>query len=266
MSWEHPVDVVVTVDHDAETAAMQAGRRGPSMTGIGDFGANIGMPRLLDALGSRGIAATVFVPGWVAEQRPESVQAAAAAGHEIAAHGYLHEYPASLMDAGEERMVISRAIDALVAVTGTRPVGYRPPGSRYSDWTVGLLCDLGFRYGSATQDDDGASLPEGRPVPLAEIPCHWQLCDDLYGWQDDVRMSPGQVEDTWMSELEAIGRYPGRAFVLTVHPHQVGHPGRMAVLERVLDRAHSLGARFRTCEQIAAELLADGRGSADIES
>lgn len=260
MSWDHPVDILVTFDHDAESAALQGmtGRnRGPSFLSQGAFGATVGLTRVLDLLASKAIGSTFFVPGWVAERRPDSIRSILDGGHEVGLHGYLHEYVTLMVDAAEERMVLARGLEALAAVAGPNIVGYRPPGSMYSEASVGLLREFGFLYGSAMQDDDAAyvhgAASERR---LAEIPCHWQLCDDLFGWNADIRMTPSQVEEIWTTELEAMGRYPGRLFVLTLHAHQIGHPGRLAMLERVLDRAADLGGRFRTCKDVAAELIA----------
>jgi len=161
-----------------------------------------------------------------------------------------------MVDPAEERMVIARGIEALSGVVGPDVHGYRPPGSAYSVSTVGLLREFDFLYGSAMQDDDGAYLhtsPFGKP--LVEIPCPWHLCDDIFGWHGDIRMTPSQVEETWLAELDAMGAYPGRLYVLTLHPHQIAHPGRLAMLDRVLERAEELGARFRTCEEVAREAI-----------
>ena len=259
MAWKYPVDVVVTFDHDAETAFLQASGgvyAGPSVVSHGTFGAKVGLRRVLDLLASKQVRSTFFVPGWVAERWPDNVKDIAACGHEVALHGYLHESVTAMVDVAEERMVLTRGVEALCDTLGSQIVGYRPPGSRYSPATVELLREFGFLYGSAMQDDDGAYLhPAPVGQPLVEIPCHWQLCDDLFGWNSDIRMTPSQVEGIWSAELDAMGAYAQRLFVLTLHPHQIGHPGRLAMLERVLDRAADYGARFRTCQDIAAELI-----------
>jgi peptidoglycan/xylan/chitin deacetylase (PgdA/CDA1 family) len=261
MTWAYPVDVLITVDHDAESALLQSAtglRRGPSFLSHGAFGAKVGLGRMLDVLAARAVPATFFVPGWVAERWPTNVEEILAGGHEVALHGYLHEYATGMVDVAEERMTLARATEALAGVSGATPVGFRPPGCLYSEWTVDLLREFGFVYGSSMQDDDGAYVhadPTGFSRPLVEVPCHWQLCDDLFGWDMDVRMTPSEVEEIWLSELDALGRYESRTYVLTLHPHQMGHPGRLTLLERVLDRAAELGARFRTCADVAHEVL-----------
>ena len=47
--------------------------------------------RLLDLFDRSGVTATFFVLGWVAERFPALVREIAAAGHEIASHGYDHQ-------------------------------------------------------------------------------------------------------------------------------------------------------------------------------
>src|SRR5512134_1816343 len=46
---------------------------------------------LLEILSETGTKATFFVLGWLAERDPALVKTIAAAGHEIACHGYSHE-------------------------------------------------------------------------------------------------------------------------------------------------------------------------------
>src|SRR5690606_14905316 len=52
--------------------------------------------RLLELLDEHGLQATFFVLGWVAERYPGLVRELAAAGHEIASHGYSEEHTSEL--------------------------------------------------------------------------------------------------------------------------------------------------------------------------
>ncbi len=47
--------------------------------------------KILALLENRGIKATFFILGWVAERCPALVRKIAAAGHEVASHGYNHQ-------------------------------------------------------------------------------------------------------------------------------------------------------------------------------
>src|SRR4051812_34753918 len=50
-----------------------------------------GVNALLELLAEHNALGTFFVLGWVAERRPELVREIAAAGHEIASHGWDHQ-------------------------------------------------------------------------------------------------------------------------------------------------------------------------------
>src|SRR5690242_8460141 len=52
--------------------------------------------RMLEILQAANTRATFFVLGWVAEKCPQLVRAIAAAGHEVASHGYGHQHVYSL--------------------------------------------------------------------------------------------------------------------------------------------------------------------------
>ena len=52
--------------------------------------------RILQLLSDRGVRATFFTLGWIAERYPELVRAIAAQGHEVASHGYGHERASDL--------------------------------------------------------------------------------------------------------------------------------------------------------------------------
>ena len=54
------------------------------------YGPVTGVPRLLELLRELELRASLFVPGFSAEQHNATVAAIAEAGHEICHHGYLH--------------------------------------------------------------------------------------------------------------------------------------------------------------------------------
>ena len=53
---------------------------------------DLAMDRLLELLERRGARATMFFLGWVAVRRPDLVRRCHEAGHEIASHGWEHEF------------------------------------------------------------------------------------------------------------------------------------------------------------------------------
>src|SRR5437016_3353466 len=80
----------ITFDFDAEEAIVAddpANADRPGVLSQGTYGAKVAVPLILDLLRSKGVTATFFIPGRVAERHPSRVEAIVAAGHEIAHHG-----------------------------------------------------------------------------------------------------------------------------------------------------------------------------------
>ncbi len=107
--------------------------------------------RVLELLEEKGIRATFFVLGWIAEKCPGLVEEIHAGGHEIASHGYGHElvYKQTAETFGRD---VGRSVDILREITGKDVMGYRAPSfsiTPQSVWAVDVLRDLGFIYDSS---------------------------------------------------------------------------------------------------------------------
>lgn len=83
--------VALSFEYDAESVEYGFKKHFSGSSDWGGFAPRFGIPRVLDLLDKYGIKGTFFVPGWDAERYPESVKDIAKAGHEVAAHGYIHE-------------------------------------------------------------------------------------------------------------------------------------------------------------------------------
>ena len=137
--------VCLSFDWDGVSVWMAGGATDARSMSRGEFGPRVGVPRLLELCKRLGISATFFTPGHTAETFPETAALIAAAGHEIAAHGYVHEdFEHLSLEAA--RGVIRRAADAIERVTGTRPRGMRfPPWAVEGEHFVMLLEEDFFR-------------------------------------------------------------------------------------------------------------------------
>lgn len=125
--------------------------------------------RLLDLLAARKVRATFFVLGWIAERHPAIVRKIAAAGHEIACHGYSHELIfRQRPEAFREETRRSKGILEDQAQTAVR--GYRAATwsiTRQSLWALDALAELGFVYDSSIfpTHHDLYGIPEAPRVP-----------------------------------------------------------------------------------------------------
>ena len=83
-------------------------------------------PAFLDALATWRVRATFFMLGSMAAREPGLAAEVAAAGHEVAVHGWAHRYTV-LRGPGAVADDLARARDALAEATGAQPRFYRPP-------------------------------------------------------------------------------------------------------------------------------------------
>ena len=69
-------------------------------------------------------------------------------GHEVASHGYAHKL-IHHQKPEEFREDISRSKKILEDIIGIRVLGYRAPSFSITDWAVGIIGDVGYRYDSS---------------------------------------------------------------------------------------------------------------------
>jgi polysaccharide deacetylase family protein (PEP-CTERM system associated) len=195
--------------------------------------------RLMEILAERGVRATFFVLGWLAERVPALVRRITEAGHEVACHGYSHQlvYRQTPSEFREETV---RAKHFLEDTIGHAVLGYRAASfsvTRQSLWALDVLIDLGFRYDSsifpihhdlygipgATPEPHRVSAPSGRT--LAEFP---MSAANFFGLQ--VPVSGGgyfRILPYWLTRagLEQINHRRGRPFAFYLHPWELD-PGQ----------------------------------------
>ena len=260
--------VMLGFDVDGVSSAINrnpAAANLPSLMSMREYGPSVAAPRILDLLERRGIPASFYIPGYVAETHEALVRDIRARGHEVAHHGYMHEPPATLSRA-EEADVLDRGIDILERLAGERPRGYRSPSWELSEHSLELLADRGFLYDSSLMGDDVPYLIHVDERTIVEIPVQWELDDAPYfNYAPSLEMrpvmaSPSQVYDVWSAAFEGAYHY-GLSFTLTMHPYVIGRPGRLRMLERLLDFIGEFeGVEFMRAADAAKMTLAAAGG------
>lgn len=239
--WPNQAEVAVALsfDPDHETSTLRTGDTHPGRLSQGEYGPRVAVPRILNLLSQMNVPASFFVPAVSALLHPEEVRRYSETGHEVALHGWVHEWNTDL-DAGDERDLMLRAADVLERLSGVRPVGIRTPSWDFSENTLGLIRELGLEYDSSLMADDEPYeiLANGEPTGIVEIPVEWIRDDAPYLVMDRrsaVRPwpAPRDLLQPWIDEFEAA-RNAGGLFQLTLHPHVIGHRSRFVVLEELL--------------------------------
>jgi peptidoglycan/xylan/chitin deacetylase (PgdA/CDA1 family) len=110
------------------------------------------VPRVLEMLAARNLRITFFVVGQDAalEKNAEAIAALSAAGHEIANHSFRHQPWLHRYTIDEIHDEFARTEEALEAVTGQHPRGFRGPGYSLSADVLRALVDRGYRYDCST--------------------------------------------------------------------------------------------------------------------
>jgi peptidoglycan/xylan/chitin deacetylase (PgdA/CDA1 family) len=83
--------------------------------------------RVLDALDARQVKATFFVVGEKAERHPEIVRDMLARGHTVGLHAYRHLRLYATQGEKAVARDVTRGLEVLEGITGTRPAWFRPP-------------------------------------------------------------------------------------------------------------------------------------------
>jgi peptidoglycan-N-acetylglucosamine deacetylase len=223
-----------------------------SLLSRGEFGAEVGVPRLLDTFARYGITTTWAVPTHSMQTFPAALEAILAAGHEISAHGVYHEYVPALEPA-EERRLLELQVEQHERLLGVRPRGYRSPALDVTDVTLDLLADLGFEWDSSLMGRDFTpyhprmvttiDLEQGNrfgpPSSLLEFPVHWSLDDfpELETFKGSPMMQSNDVVlARWTDSFDfAHDRCPHGIMTLCLHPQTIGRANNMVMFERFLD-------------------------------
>ncbi|MGK7863366.1 polysaccharide deacetylase family protein [Falsiroseomonas sp. E2-1-a4] len=249
--------VTLSFDADHETIPLRDNDESPMRISQGQYGNRQGVPRIRALLARHGIPATFFYPAVSALLHPEEVRAVAQEGHEIGVHSWIHEANTKLPP-GVERELTLRAAETLEKVSGQRPVGIRTASWDFSVDTLSIIKEMGLLYDSSLMADDDAYelLDQGEPTGIVELPPEWIRDDAVYF--NMLRFSglrpytpPSAVEEIFAAEFD--GAYEeGGMFLLTMHPHVIGHRSRIALLDRLVTRIKKFeGVWFATHAQVA---------------
>jgi peptidoglycan-N-acetylglucosamine deacetylase len=251
-AWPNGATVAVALSFDFQMGTIYDDSPAASTNTNSQYDGRAGLPRLLKLLDKYNVPASFFVTGVTAAFYPDVIKQIMASGrHEIGVHGWVHENNVTV-PADEERRLLAKAVAALQAVTGKKPVGYRSPSWQFSGATLGLLREMNFLYDSGMMADDEPYeiLMDGKPTGLLEIPVEWMRDDAMYYPRQNPQ-SPDAVFATWRDEFDKAYEEHG-LFQVTMHPRISGHRARVVMLEKLINHMRQRGGVwFATHEQVA---------------
>ncbi|MFC7704566.1 polysaccharide deacetylase [Plastorhodobacter daqingensis] len=253
------------IDSVAGWIGSYGGGDSPSDIQRGIFASEVGIPRLLRLFRKYDLRTSFFIPGHSLETFPDQMRMIVDAGHEVGAHGYLHENPVAMTPSQEEAVLV-KSIELIEGLTGKAPRGYVAPWWEMSNVTASLLQKYGFRYDHSqgyrdfqphyarvgdewtTIDYSGPAeswmkpLKHGHEIDLVEIAANWYV-DDLPPMMFIKKspnshgfVNPRDIEQMWRDQFDWVYReMEYGVFPITIHPDVSGRPQVLLMLERLID-------------------------------
>ena len=272
------------IDSVAGWIGSYGGGDSPSDIQRGIFASEVGNIRLLNLFKKYKLETSFFIPGHSIETFPDQVKRIADEGHEIGAHGYLHENPIAMTPTQEEDVLV-KSIELIEKLSGRKPRGYVAPWWEMSASTAALLQKYGFTYDHSQGYRDFQPfyarvgdtwnvidyskkaaewmkpLVHGKEIDLVEIGANWYV-DDLPPMMFMKKapnshgfVNPRDIEQMWRDQFDWVYREMDYGvFPFTIHPDVSGRPQVLLMLERLIEyiNGHD-GVEWMTFEQIAAD-------------
>lgn len=204
-----------------------------------EYGARVGVWRIVRLFASRGLHFTCYGVGLALERNPAVARAMAEAGHEIASHGWRWiDY--QTVPEEVEREHLRKCIATIERLTGQRPLGWYT--GRISARTRALVAEEGgFLYDSDAYNDDLPYWVEIAGKGHLVIP--YTLDNNDMKWAVPPGFSSGDGYFNYLKDafdvLYREGERTPRMMSIGLHCRLVGRPGRFAALERFLDHVQS---------------------------
>jgi allantoinase len=262
------VSIVVNVEEGAELSLADGDERNEfvhevveEVVGVPDlcmeshfeYGMRAGYWRIAELLDRFGVKATFSASARALERSPWLARDIRARGHEIGAHSYRWERHAHL-DERAEREVIRRAVTAIAAAAGARPVGWHTRSSPSPNTRRLLVEEGGFLYDSDAYNDDLPYVVDVVGRPHVVLPYAFDTNDMRFtragGFvQGDDFARYCLAAFDWLYKEGA--RTP-KMMSLGLHLRIIGRPGRIGGLETVLEQFCARdGVWFARREEIA---------------
>ncbi len=249
----------ITFDIDTDSILhLEHGDRAPTMLSTMSWLKydEVAVPRILEMYRRYEIKQTFFYPAWCMERYPALVDMILKDGHEIAAHGYLHENP-NQQSKEKELYWFERQIETIRKMTGQKPRGWRAPLYNFSIYSLDNLIDQGVIYDASLMGDDIPYVLRTSSGQVIELPSHWGM-DDWPHYTHSIDMNymmpikaPNEAMNVFMSEFEAMYEYGG-LWVTTWHPFVSGRLARCARIAKMIEEMQNRGGVwFATLEEIA---------------
>ena len=230
-------------------------RPDPLNHGWRDYGARVGIWRMIESFDRHGIRPSVLLNADVVEHYPQIIEAGRLRNWAWLAHGKTNSMLHTDLAPDEEHRFLKGVVATIEQATGQRLKGWMGPGLTETFETPRILKELGLSYVLDWTADD-------QPFPLnvpemISVPYSVELNDlILFGPRGFTGEEFHQAVVDQFDQLYADSAESGRVMALALHPFTMGQAFRAKYLDKALAYIASHdGVWLTTSDEIAEHYL-----------
>jgi peptidoglycan/xylan/chitin deacetylase (PgdA/CDA1 family) len=200
-----------------------------------DYGARVGVWRMIEVLNRYKIPATVALNSEVCDQYPEIVEEAVRLNWEFMGHNETNTRRLNQILPEEEGQVISRVLKRIEEATGKKPVGWMGAGLQETWHTLEHLIHEECKYVADWMSDDQPYLMHVGDQTIAALNYSFEINDKL-AFEDRNRTAE-EFETMIRRQFDVLyreGADSGRVMAIALHPYLIGVPHRIDALDAAL--------------------------------
>ena len=201
-----------------------------------DYGARVGIWRVMEILEKHGFTATAALNAEVCEQYPDIIKEGNRLGWEWMAHGPNNSMIFTGMPEEAERPIIAGVLETIAKQTGKKSRGWLGPVVTETDNTLDILAEAGVDYVADWCNDELPYPIKTKKGSIYAIPYTLEIGDipiflERGGSGEDFY---DMIVDQFDQLYEEGGTRP-RVLSIAIHPFLIGHPFRARHLARALE-------------------------------
>lgn len=226
-----------------------------------DYGARVGIWRMMEVLDDHGIRATVALNSEVCDAYPQIIAEGQRLDWEFMGHNQSNTRRLDKMDPKEEQTVIHDALSRIERAWGRRPKGWLGSGLQETWHTLDFLAAEGLEYVADWVNDDQPYWMTINGAPgLISLPYSVEI-NDKPAYESHHRTSDefAAMICRQFDVLYREGAASGRVMAIALHPYLSGVPHRIGALSQALDYiCKHPGVWLATGEEIVASFKSKG--------
>ncbi len=224
--------------HIDQVLTSAGGSHLPDIQGftLREYGARIGIFRLMDVFDKYGIRASVLLNAEVCDRHPAIIEEGKKRNWEWLGHGFNNNQRLTSYPPQEEQQVICQVKEKIAAAVGKPPKGWLGPGLTESFNTPDHLAAEGFEYLCDWGIDDQPIPMRVRSGRMVSIP-YQQGLNDITVFVGQHH-SPEQYLQMVCDQFDTLYREAaegGRVMALPLHPYITGLAFRIKYLDKALE-------------------------------